>query len=184
MATLKDYYIKGFVDGAKDSGVENFRDLIRNADANTVMPQIDKSIPSFDDLNEFEQQFIILVGSNSQTSFEGSKSKGSKKNKLKSAGWSLESKGLVKTRQRYGGYEAELTEAGKEMFDTLSSSQINSVVRQSEAQRERQAERVNGQYSEMNTCDYCGKRGSNMYSDNIGGIICQNCIDKGLGSEE
>lgn len=158
-------YIKGYTDGMKDSDLDN---VIPNREPKEIK------------LDNMEKIVLILIGTGAQTHYEGSKSKNSKKNQMKDAGYSLEDKKLVKTDYTYGGYDAELTDAGKDYFDSLSSSDISSVVRTSAAQQERQAERVNGQYSEMNTCDYCCKRSANVSIDdeNDGVFICPKCSAK------
>lgn len=135
------------------------------------------------ELNDMEKAVIILVGSGAQTYFCGSKSKNSKKNQMKDAGYRLEGKGLLNCKYVYGGYDASLTDLGQDYFDNVASADVSSVVRRSAAQQERQAERINGQYSTMNTCDYCGKRGGGMYATDKGGIICEKCSAEGKDQE-
>lgn len=156
--TFKDHFIKGYVDA-------------------TVAIKADDVEVS---LSDMQLTVLILIGTGSQTHYEGSKSKNSKKNQMKDAGYALEDKKLVDCKFVYGGYDASLTDAGQAYFDSLPETVVNGIARSSAAQQERQAERVNGQYSEMNTCDYCCKRSANVSIDDEhdGVFICPKCSKK------
>lgn len=140
------------------------------------------------ELTEMEKLVLALVATGAQTYFEGSKNKKTKKRQMTDAGRDLSYAGYMTFKIRGNGYEAEITDAGKEMFDAIPTEELVGLIGQSEAQRNRQSSsnRINGRYAEVDTCDYCLKKKTDVYADDEGDrdIICADCSRKRDAGEE